>query len=610
MPAIQPAELWQESGRWQRYGKELLRIKDRHERDFVFGPTHEEVITDLVRRDVKSYRQLPLNLYQIQTKFRDEIRPALRPDARPRVPHEGRLLLPRRRRRASTQSYEAMHERLLPDLRGLRPRLRRSRPTPAPSAARPRTSSWCWPRPARARSCAARAAATRPTSSRPRPGELPTRRGEAAAPQPDMQRGRDAGQARRSRRSRASSSVAARAAGQDPDLRDREGPGGGAGPRRPRGQRGQAREPPRRQHLALASEEKVREATGAPVGFAGPVGLQGHPASSADVERARHDQLRRPAPTRATPTSPASTGAATSTSPTSPTCCWSRAATPARAATARSRPSAASRSATSSSWAPSTPRSWAATSPTRTAPTSPMIMGCYGVGISRTVAAAIEQNHDKDGIIWPLPLAPFEVAAGRRSTRTTPTVSRAAEQLYAELLREGRRGALRRPRRAPGRQVQGRRPDRHPGPRSPSAPSRSPTARSRSRCAATARSTWWRRPRRSPRCCLCSRRSPSPPGPIGANLEDRAGRAAAPSPLVGEGRGEGNKLARAQPVLQGRHDDSLSNSTRLAHCGVGAAQRRLAPFGAGASRRRGVFPLSPSLPHKGGGRHRPALSDL
>ncbi|HEX2835992.1 MAG TPA: proline--tRNA ligase [Thermoanaerobaculia bacterium] len=75
MPAIQPAELWQESGRWQKYGKELLRIKDRHERDFVFGPTHEEVITDTVRDAISSYRQLPVNLYQIQTKFRDEVRP-------------------------------------------------------------------------------------------------------------------------------------------------------------------------------------------------------------------------------------------------------------------------------------------------------------------------------------------------------------------------------------------------------------------------------------------------------------------------------------------------------------------------------------------------------
>jgi prolyl-tRNA synthetase len=75
MPAVQPAELWIESGRWEQYGPELLRIKDRHDRSFCFGPTHEEVISDVVRREVKSYRQLPLNFYQIQTKFRDEIRP-------------------------------------------------------------------------------------------------------------------------------------------------------------------------------------------------------------------------------------------------------------------------------------------------------------------------------------------------------------------------------------------------------------------------------------------------------------------------------------------------------------------------------------------------------
>ena len=75
MPAVQPAELWQESGRWEKYGPELLRFKDRHQREFCFGPTHEEVITDLIRREVKSYRQLPANFYQVQMKFRDEIRP-------------------------------------------------------------------------------------------------------------------------------------------------------------------------------------------------------------------------------------------------------------------------------------------------------------------------------------------------------------------------------------------------------------------------------------------------------------------------------------------------------------------------------------------------------
>ncbi len=75
MPTIQPAELWQESGRWVEYGPELLRLKDRHERGFVYGPTHEEVITDIARRELKSYRQLPVNFYQIQLKFRDEMRP-------------------------------------------------------------------------------------------------------------------------------------------------------------------------------------------------------------------------------------------------------------------------------------------------------------------------------------------------------------------------------------------------------------------------------------------------------------------------------------------------------------------------------------------------------
>jgi prolyl-tRNA synthetase len=75
MPAIQPAELWRETGRWDVFGPQMLKIKDRHQRDFCFGPTHEEVITDIARREVKSYRQLPLTFYQIQTKFRDEIRP-------------------------------------------------------------------------------------------------------------------------------------------------------------------------------------------------------------------------------------------------------------------------------------------------------------------------------------------------------------------------------------------------------------------------------------------------------------------------------------------------------------------------------------------------------
>src|SRR4030065_286522 len=75
LPFVQPAEIWHESHRWQEYGKELLRFKDRHNRDCCLGPTHEEVITDIARREIRSYRQMPINLYQIQTKFSDEIRP-------------------------------------------------------------------------------------------------------------------------------------------------------------------------------------------------------------------------------------------------------------------------------------------------------------------------------------------------------------------------------------------------------------------------------------------------------------------------------------------------------------------------------------------------------
>ena len=75
MPAIQPSELWKETGRWDVFGPQMLKISDRHDRSFCFGPTHEEVITDIVRNEVNSYKQLPINFYQIQTKFRDEIRP-------------------------------------------------------------------------------------------------------------------------------------------------------------------------------------------------------------------------------------------------------------------------------------------------------------------------------------------------------------------------------------------------------------------------------------------------------------------------------------------------------------------------------------------------------
>ena len=116
MPTIQSAEIWQESGRYGDYGAEMLRIKDRHERDMLFGPTNEEQITQIFRDAVKSYRDVPKNLYHIQWKFRDEVRPRFGRDARARVPDEGRIFLRPRRGERAPILLSHVH-RLFADLR-------------------------------------------------------------------------------------------------------------------------------------------------------------------------------------------------------------------------------------------------------------------------------------------------------------------------------------------------------------------------------------------------------------------------------------------------------------------------------------------------------------
>ncbi len=243
MPAIQPAELWVESGRWEKYGKELLRFKDRHERDFVFGPTHEEVITDAVRRDVKSYRQLPFNLYQIQTKFRDEIRPRFG------------LMRGREFIMKDAYSFHATPEsldaglrsdvrRLLPDLRGLPARLhhgrggyRDDRRLGLPRVHGPGGDGRERRRPLPRLRLRRQRREGRDAQAGERLGRSPSAAGPGG--------GGDAGQAD-DRGSVPLPRGVAQAAGQDPDLRDGEGAGCGPDPRRPRGQRGQARQPFRR----------------------------------------------------------------------------------------------------------------------------------------------------------------------------------------------------------------------------------------------------------------------------------------------------------------------------------------------------------------------------
>ncbi len=168
MPVVQPAELWQESGRWVKYGPELLRIKDRHQRDFVVQPTSEEAITDIARQELRSYKQLPRNFYHVQTKFRDERRPRfgvmrsrefIMKDAYSfdRDLDAAEAQLPTRCSAPTSASSTASACAIA-----------RSPPTPVPSAATRRTSSRSSPIPARTRSSIAPTAITPPTWRRPR----------------------------------------------------------------------------------------------------------------------------------------------------------------------------------------------------------------------------------------------------------------------------------------------------------------------------------------------------------------------------------------------------------------------------------------------------------
>jgi prolyl-tRNA synthetase len=439
MPAIQPAELWQESGRWVRYGKELLRIKDRHERDFVFGPTHEEVVTDIVRRDVKSYRQLPISLYQIQTKFRDEIRP--------------RFGLMRGREfimkdaysfHADPPSLDATYE----DMRRAYCRIFEAcrldyTVVEADTGAIGGSASHEFMVVAET----GESAVVRCPSCGYAANVEKAERGEVENP-PAAGAGGDSRQALREVATPGQSSIEQVAAFlkvaperlvktliyetiKDGDKRlvavavrgDRE-----------------VNEVKLANFLdvegvALANEERVQRATGAPVGFAGPVGLPQEVRLVADESvRGLADFVA-----GANRADAHVTGVN-----------WGRDAEP-------------------SAWADlllvtggdPCPRCGGTLELFRGIEVGhifklgakyslamkcnytdeqgiehPMEMGCYGLGIGRTVAAAIEQNHDRDGIVWPRPLAPFEVLLVVLNP-DDGAVAGTAERLYAELQEKG-----------------------------------------------------------------------------------------------------------------------------------------------------------------------------
>ncbi len=431
MPCVQPAELWQESGRWQVYGKELLRIKDRHERDFCFGPTHEEVITDAVRRRVTSYRQLPANLYQIQTKFRDEIRPRfglmrgrefIMKDAysfhtSPESLDEAYRAMERAYRRifdrcklsytaveadtgniGGSESHEFMvladtgEDAVVACRCGYGANVEKA--TTAEIAAAPQ-----WPR-----------------SQPEKPTEVDTP-GASSVADVAAFLGLAAGHFIKTMVVETDAEFAVALVRGDDEVNEVK-----------------LKNALGATHLQLASEAKIEQITGGAMGFSGPVGLSGV-RIVADPEVMRMGFAATGANRKDVHVVGVKPG---------------RDFEPDLVADIRvARPGDAC------------PRCGEALEVKRgievghifklgtkyavpmecnfldeKGQSHPMIMGCYGLGIGRTVAAAVEQNHDDNGIVWPRPLAPFEVELIALNP-DQPAVREASERMYTELQETG-----------------------------------------------------------------------------------------------------------------------------------------------------------------------------
>ena len=426
MPAVQPAELWMESGRWDQFGPELLRLRDRHDRDFCVGPTHEEVITDIVRREVRSYRQLPLNLYQIQTKFRDEVRPRfgvmrarefIMKDAYSFDLDEA----------GSRRSYETMRDayRRIFSRTGLDFRVveadsgaiggSRSEEfhvlaesgeddiafndegtyaanlelTPAPAPPAPHT-------------------ATETMREVKHPGRA-HHRGRERAPRRAARSGASRPSSWRAKTARSGSSFAATTS----STWSRRAVSRGSGPRSP-------------SHRRKRCARRPAQAPGSvgPVGLEAPVVVDHWAAAAADfVCGANRDEthlagvnwgrdLPRPATAdlrNAVEGDPSPDG---------------RGVISIRRGIEVGHVFQLGRKYSESMHAVCLDEGGRA----RT-----LEMGCYGIGVSRIAAAAIEQNHDENGIVWPDAIAPFEVALLPLNAHRSGRVRDRAEALYEEL---------------------------------------------------------------------------------------------------------------------------------------------------------------------------------
>lgn len=431
MPCVQPAELWQESGRWYAYGKELLRLKDRHERDFCFGPTHEEAITDVVRRRVSSYRQLPVNLFQIQTKFRDEVRPRFG------------LMRGREFLMKDAYSFHATQESLDEAYAAMEQAYRRifQRCGLSFTAVEADTGNIGGSESHEfmvladtgedavvACTCGyganlEKATAGATTPAPPWPGKQPE--GPRLVPTPGLTAvaevasflGLAPAHFIKTMVVETDKEFAVALVRGDDELNEVK-----------------LKNALGAVHLQLASAEKVQRVTGAAVGFAGPVGLTGvRVVADPEVMRlslaatgANRDDhhLVGVVPGRDFQPDLVADIRLVRQGDPCPSC---------------GRPLEVKRGIeVGHIFKLGTKYS----APMRCTfldehgQEQPMIMGCYGLGIGRTIAAAVEQNHDEAGIIWPLPLAPYAVEVLSLNP-DNPQVNQVAEELYRGLLEVG-----------------------------------------------------------------------------------------------------------------------------------------------------------------------------
>ena len=431
MPSIAPAELWQESGRWQAYGKELLRIKDRHDRDFVFGPTHEEVITDAVRRRVTSYRQLPVNLYQVTTKFRDEIRPRFG------------LMRGREFIMKDSYSFHTSAESLDETYRAMERAYRRvfDRCKLRYTAVEADTGNIGGSESHEfmvladtgedavvACSCGYGAnlekATTGPITPAPAwPGAVPA--GPEAVHTPGTTSVPDVAAFLHLHPAHfiktmiveTDKEFAVALVRGDDEVNEVK-----------------LKNMLDAVHLQLAAESKVEQVSGGAMGFSGPVGLKGVrvvadrevmrlTVAATGANRADHHLVGVVPGRDFTPDIVADIRQARIGDPC-PRC---------------GAPLGIERGIEvghifklGTKYSSKMQCNFL----DEKGQTFPMIMGCYGLGIGRTVAAAVEQNHDDAGIVWPRPLAPFEIELIALNP-DVPAVRDAAEKLYAELEEAG-----------------------------------------------------------------------------------------------------------------------------------------------------------------------------